>query len=423
MKKILIATLLFSFIGVSCKKYSNPESLETEKKYASLVEVKKVLMEKIIYAAKTIPEFKKTVENECLKQADGDYDVTLEKIIQIDRQTPILPSSSRNSIISLVQQMKDFRPIETPILFVPVMESRDPKEKVKAQNNVIKTNTTNVNNPQNYITIVDQDNEIGKFLEANSKRSNGTNSNLSAPLNGSCNGPGYGYYAGYIIDNGGSLTFSNCINETLAWETDVWVLGYSENVSPENRIASSFDGYYGGYTGGGSVRMIPDKHVERIQGRTEYGGRIQVTNLSAIEPWVRGKPEFKHFVYSSTGTLIHEHGFGKLKRSHFNGNDWISLRCTIGNWNTSAWGDITYERWIEENSGSSVSLTQTISYTANGVTNTAVISSPAKANDSNLGLANVQFTDQTAWQPPLQIGVYSTFKYTYQNMNMQREDY
>jgi len=42
--------------------------------YTSLVEVKKALMEKVISWAKSYPQFKKTVEDECLKQAKGDYD-------------------------------------------------------------------------------------------------------------------------------------------------------------------------------------------------------------------------------------------------------------------------------------------------------------------------------------------------------------
>lgn len=50
-------------------------------------------MEKIIFIAKNNPVFKKAMEDECLKQVTDDYNVALEKIIQIDRQTPILPVS------------------------------------------------------------------------------------------------------------------------------------------------------------------------------------------------------------------------------------------------------------------------------------------------------------------------------------------
>ena len=74
-------------------KNSAIQNPEIEKKYDTLAEVKKVIMEKIIFIAKNNPVFKKAMEDECLKQVTDDYNVALEKIIQIDRQTPILPVS------------------------------------------------------------------------------------------------------------------------------------------------------------------------------------------------------------------------------------------------------------------------------------------------------------------------------------------
>lgn len=414
MKNFIIPFVILIVFFLSCKKSSDTDNSYTgnsqidkvsiEKQYTDLTSVKKAIMANILNSVQANSVFKTIVENECLKQKTGDYTVALDRLIELNAQNSFIPIGSANELISLVKQMKKFRPNEIPNLYVPVMEKRDLKEKSnKGQETGSQGNAR--------ITMVDQDNEIGKMVSANNNVSGSEVSRV--PEVNAC---APGYYFGYIIDDGGSLTYSNCIDEQLAYTTDVWVLGYEETVSPGNMIASSFDGYTGGYTGGGLV-------ASRIQGRTEYGGRIQVTNLGNIEPWVRGKPEFKHFVYNSAGTLIHEHAFGKLRRSHFNGSDWISLHCTIGNWNTSVWGDITYERWIEENRGTSITLTQTITTTNNGVTSTYVINTPLKSEDSNLGLANIQFTDPTAWQPPLALGNYSSFKYTYTNMNMQREDY
>jgi len=124
-------------------------------------------MEKIIFIAKNNLLFKKAMEDECLKQVRDDYNVALEKIIQIDQQTPILPVSEKSIFISLVKLMKDVRPNEMPIIFVPVMESRDPKELSKSSNKNDKNNfidSHNTNNPNNYITMVDQDDEVGKVL-------------------------------------------------------------------------------------------------------------------------------------------------------------------------------------------------------------------------------------------------------------------
>ena len=77
-----------------------------------------------------------------------------------------------------------------------------------------------------------------------------------------------------------------------------------------------------------------------MEGRSEFGGRIQVLNLGAIESWVRGKPEFIHYVYSSTGVALHSHPFGKIKRSHFKNQQWNSLKCFIGSFGIQVFGEI-----------------------------------------------------------------------------------
>lgn len=201
-------------------------------------------MEKIIFIAKNNPVFKKAMEDECLKQVRDDYNVALEKIIQIDQQTPILPVSEKSIFISLVKLMKDVRPNEMPIIFVPVMESRDPKELSKSSNKNDKNNfidSHNTNNPNNYITMVDQDDEVGKVLV---DQDNSEYNIRIAGINGVyvCS-PGTS--PGYIINNTGVLAPRTYVNEAIAWETDIWVIGYEEVVSPGNRVASAFDGGQG----------------------------------------------------------------------------------------------------------------------------------------------------------------------------------
>ena len=206
-----MSSLLLLFLGSSCKKNSI-RNQDSEIKYSTLPEVKKVLMEKIIYMAKNNPQFKKTVENECLKQVRGDYNVALEKIIEIDQQNPILSETERNIFISLVQQMKDFRPHEMPIIFVPVMENRDPND-INSNNSKNSEKKISISsNSHNYITMVDQDNEVGTFLS--SSNNNMATPNYIAPIDPG-NGGGGGpqpcvppyFYSGYIISDAGTLTF------------------------------------------------------------------------------------------------------------------------------------------------------------------------------------------------------------------------
>ena len=181
------------------------------------------------------------MEDECLKQVRDDYNVALEKIIQIDQQTPILPVSEKSIFISLIKLMKDLRPNEMPIIFVPVMESRDPKELSKSSNKNDKKNfmdSNNTNNPNNYITMFDQDDEVGKVLL---DQDNSDYNRRSLGINGV-----YvcfpGTSPGYIISYAGVLSSRTCVSEAMARNTDIWVLGYEEVVSPGNRVASAFDG-------------------------------------------------------------------------------------------------------------------------------------------------------------------------------------
>lgn len=133
----------------------------------------------------------------------------------------------------------------------------------------------------------------------------------------------------------------------------------------------------------------------RTDGAQEYGGRIQVPDLGALEPWVKGKPEFKYFVYSHTGTLIKERAFGKWRRSAFGGGAWVYMKDFIGTWYSAEWGPSTYERWLEEDGGPTSAYTQTISYVQNGTTFSTTITTPARNRDDDMGYANIHFTDMT----------------------------
>jgi len=239
MKKLLIPGILLLVLFSSCKK-SDQASPNQITQYASLPEVKQALMEKIIAIAKSNPQFKKTIEDECLKQVRGDYNVALERIIEIDHQTPILPAKEKNLFASLVKQMKDFRPNEMPIIFVPVMESRDPH----INKNNLSSSMSNPDSlisdlphkPINYIIMVDQDNQV--FPKTKESKDLKQNRIFNEPPPGDDPGacpPPY-YYPGFIINDLGAFTYYDCISESMAWNNDVWVLGYEEEVSPGIRL-------------------------------------------------------------------------------------------------------------------------------------------------------------------------------------------
>ena len=392
-------------------------------RFKTLVEVKAELMKKIIIIAKRSPEFKKSVEDECLKQVRGDYNVALDRILEIDRQSSFIPTGEKAAFTFLVNQMKEFRPGEMPILFVPVMESRDPKlrsrlsisESGEATTISAKqTRSSNPVNPNNYITMVDQDNQVGRFSDGSETAdSQQKKVNIELPPDEGGSGPiacepPY-YYPGHIIDNYGNLTYSECINEEFAWTHDVWVLGYEEVVSPGNQVASPEDPLWISTNG-------------RYEDFAEHAGLIQLTDMGAIEPWVMGKLEFRYTVHNEFGTLIKEREFGKRARGNFDGQKWHYLNDFLGYWNTDVWGRINYERWIEEDGGVSNTYNQTISYINSGVTYTTTISVPARDKDDNLGVANIQFSDPIFFIPLADLSANQTI-YTLTNMNVQRSHY
>lgn len=381
-----------------------------------MVEVKEVLMAKTISIAKSNPEFKQAVEAECLKQVRGDYNVAFDRLIEIDQATPILPAKERDAIISLVKQMKDFKPGRMPIIFVPVMETRDPRYKneyATKRESSERPSAALPANPNNYIIAVDQENDVKK----------GKKSNALQPM---VNGRVYDdtldcqaaeYYSGYFIDDSGNLTYYACINEAIAWDVDIWIYGYEEDVSPGNQVMSDYD------INGPSFASTPNLR-QRTDGSMEYVAFFQAISgeLNDIENWKFGKLELKVFIASSTGTTIFEQPLGKLRRRNFTDEKWVNVRKPLGHWYTSIWGNVQYERWIEENDGNNINLSTNVTYTANGANYTTSWSVGAKQNDNNLGLSPVLWTDHTIYYV-LQDPSNSGQKYSIAHAWFQRRDF
>lgn len=313
--------------------------------------------------------------------------------------------------------MKDFKPGQMPIIFVPVMETRDPRYKneyATKRESLERPSAALPANPNNYIIAVDQDNEVKKGKKSNAVQPT-VNGRVYDDTTLDCQAAEY--YPGYIIDDSGDLTYYFCINEAIAWDVDIWIYGYEEDVSPGNQVMSDYD------INGGSFANTPNLR-QRTDGSMEYVGFIQVKSgeLNDIEKWVQGKLELKIFIASSTGTTIFEQPVRKLRRSNFTNEKWVNLRIPLGHWYTSIWGNVQYERWIEENRGSNINLSTNVTYTANGANYTTSWSVGAKQNDNNLGLSPVLWTDHTIYlvvQDPYNSGQ----KYSIAHAWFQRHDF
>lgn len=269
-----------------------------------------------------------------------------------------------------------------PIVFIPSVENLDPE--IIASNPVGKLNDNS--NVINRVPPPDGDPTIYVF--------------------GEYGGVNNEFYPGYTMDENGGLAYYGMISESMAWNNDVVVFGVEEESSynPED------DGL-------NPDNVKPIKPLgSRDPTRLEIGGRILVTDLKEIEPWIYGKLEMKYFINSSSGTLIKERAFAQITRRDID-NKWFDLNDPIGRWDVNVWGPQQYERWIEEDGGGTTTTTQSVTPVAGGPTYT--ITNNLKQDDDNCGLAAVGYNDPYYWEIPYSPSAWTIYSISY--MSFQRE--
>ena len=273
-----------------------------------------------------------------------------------------------------------------PIVFIPSVENLDP-EIIKTR---IASNSTNKPNSNDDLKAI---NRLPRETYE------------TIYVFGDAGGVDNKLYPGYTIDESGSFTYYGMISESFAWNNDVVVIGVEEESSyiPDDTNPAGLN----------PVKALSSRDPSRL----EIGGRILVTDISEIESWIYGKLEMKYFINSSSGTLIKERAFAKIRRSDIN-NRWVDLNDPIGNWDLNIWGPYQYERWIEEDGGSPITISTPITPVAGGPTYT--ITTDLKGQDVNCGLAAVGYNDDFYGEipvaPPWRI-------YSISYMNFQRKSW
>jgi hypothetical protein len=213
-------------------------------------------------------------------------------------------------------------------------------------------------------------------------------------------------YPGYVLNDQNQLVYFQHINEDFAWENNVIVIGYEEDLPLESMTVGVDD-----HLEKPDYRPILP-NISRTPGREEWGGIVQVTNLGEIETWVKGAPDFKYIVTSSTGQILKNKAFNKFKRKHFKNNKWFNFVDFIGIWNISNWGEMHSEKWIELDGGNNVEFTYSVSSGPGQPGYSITI--PAQDKDLDLGISNVQFTDPCLPEPNV-----TTYMISF--MNFRRE--
>jgi hypothetical protein len=293
--------------------------------------------------------FRELVYQECLKQKYGDYNVNLRDLLDLNEKELFWDENTAIAIEDYLNNLEKLTHYETTI-FIPFTESLDSP----IIENTITNFQKNMNLTDTKVVFKDEYD----------------NTDLTCP--------------GYTLVND-DLNYDGDVDEDYAWENDIWVIGEAEfnnGTLPEftNEEPNTYDG--------GS---LPTTNISRTEGRSEYGGIIQITDRGAVEPWIDGRFEMKYIVFSATGAKIKEKSFGKTRRRHFKNNKWVDYNDFIANWNTSNLGNFMIEAWIEEDGGGSTTVSQTFP-SSNGGPSTTITYNLGNRDD-DLGQSIVQFTD------------------------------
>lgn len=339
--KILIASLLTISI-VSCKKNELQSKIEVP--VVDVTKAYKDIASEILLTAKNDDNFRTISYAECNKQKYGDYYVKLNELISLNNTHKYWTATTVSKLESLQKVITDTKRNDV-IIFIPSIE----KHPEKANPSLSLAYSLL---PEEPVAVVA------------SEYDNPTQTSR-----------------GYIVDINGTLVYYETINESFAWEHDVWVVGEEEIVSPENMIAA--------------VEDTATLTYLRPNGVAEMGGIIKVTDWSIVEPWIAGKPEFRMIAHRALGApanILVDIKYGKWRRANFN-NQFKDFGTFIAHWNLNIIGDWTTEKWIEEDGGSSAPITYNVTYQVNGQTTTANVTLPAKNRDDDLGISLIQFTD------------------------------
>ncbi len=158
-------------------------------------------------------------------------------------------------------------------------------------------------------------------------------------------------------------------------------LHYSERNDPIG--GGSGSGGSGGGNGGGNGSN------SRTDGDRECVNNINFSDLNAVEPWTKGKPEIRLHVFAGSGGGQIYSGFFHPTRSSVN-NAWKTYDRQMFFWTASNYGNFIIMKWIEEdNTGSTLTVTEQYTYE----NTTTTVSWTQKEDDDEIGGVAVGQTD------------------------------
>lgn len=350
MKQLTVLTLLVLLFSCAKETATNPAENEIPSSQSRTWEPGtcdaaipktdqlRALTESILKTAKWSPDFKKFVYSRCAEQPYGDYYIKVSDLISYNAENNYAFWGEKQAeyiqcLVNNIMKADSKRP-EEPIIFVPFLEDRNVEEIISGYAE---------KNPEGVVGD-EYDRETEECLS-------------------------------YVIGEDERLTKVAPRNEEYAWKNDLWVINQEEVVDETSPVLMP--------------PSIPE--FNRFNGQTEKGGIINVTNIGQIESWINGKVELKFFVFSQSGAKTNEIATGKTKRNDVK-NKWKDFNYFLFYWNTSNIGNYIIEAWIEQDGGSTTTVSQNIPAPCTGCPSTS-ISYTTKNDDDLMGQSIIQFTD------------------------------
>lgn len=373
MKKQFLSICLFSsfILLYSCKKDQNEsrnfnaEAISNSNLDVQLNDLSSMATEMEDDLGKSLssmirnnPSLKLMIEANCLKQDRGDYEIRVDEMLTSAKNEKSVNQVKWQKVDSVAKKMKTLKSGRHPVIFIPSVETFDP-EKIQRVN---KTKSMGL-----FKGVKAKDTEQIIFVFKDSKSEDNK------------------LFPGYTYDELGNKKFYGMISEEFAWNNNVWVVGYEEI-----RTSGNLKRYVPPVQEESTNSKLSTLTGSRDPSRYEFGGRINIANVGQLEAWIAGKLEMKYFVSNSTGMTIKERAFGQIERGLAD-NRWHDFQDLIGNWNSAIWGPYTYERWIEEDGGSPITVSTPVTPIPGGPTYN--ISTTMTSDDMDCGLAGVHYDD------------------------------
>lgn len=295
-------------------------------------------------------EFREFIFTESLKQKSGDYDVELSSLVEnLKGKVELEVSLSKINDLS-----NEFETISNGVklkIYYPRAQTFEKHLKSNANFNV----KSQLDSPE--IVIMNTYNE-----------------DYSSPA--------------YQLNESDELVFTKNITEEYAAYNNVYIIG-SEAIATNSVELILPDDPYGGGGGG-----YTPSYTYRTEGRAEDGGKIQVTDMNAIEHWTAGKFEFRVIVVSSTGLVIKDKEFDQRARDNFKDKRLYDFNEFYYNWYQGNIGAFTVEKWIEMDSGGdNIETTLSIPPAYKGGP-TITVKRTSSSNDEDLGQTLIQYPDR-----------------------------